>query len=108
MPWHGARLPNKTCQLYLGYALVHNQALKGEGIHWYVGCCCFVDWCLTSLVQGSVRVAVAIKHIAQHTSHSTTQHPRELQHSATTGSIYLALCKQHLGHTCGQFWCKSD
>ena len=36
MPWHGARPPNKTCLLYLGYALVHNQAPKGEGISWCV------------------------------------------------------------------------
>ena len=34
MPWHNARPPNKTCLLYLGYALVHNQPNKGEGISW--------------------------------------------------------------------------
>ena len=32
MPQHIARPPNKTCLLYLGYALVHNQAPKGEEI----------------------------------------------------------------------------
>ena len=36
MPWHRARPPNKTCLLYLRYALVHNQAPKGEGISWCV------------------------------------------------------------------------
>ena len=36
MPWHGARAPNKTCLLYLWYALVHNQAPKGEEISWCV------------------------------------------------------------------------
>ena len=36
MPWHGARPPNKTCPLYLGYALVYDQAPKGEGISWCV------------------------------------------------------------------------
>ena len=24
IPWHGARPPNKTCLLYLGYTLVYN------------------------------------------------------------------------------------
>ena len=32
MPWHGARPPIKTCLLYFGYGLVHNQAPKGKGI----------------------------------------------------------------------------
>ena len=36
MPWHKARPPSKTCLLCLGYALVHNQAPKGEGISWCV------------------------------------------------------------------------
>ena len=36
MPWHGARPLNKICLLYLGYALVYNQAPKGEGICWCV------------------------------------------------------------------------
>ena len=29
MPWHGARPPTKPCLLYLGHALVYNQAPKG-------------------------------------------------------------------------------
>ena len=36
MPWHGARPPNRTCLLCFGYALVYNQAPKGEGISWCV------------------------------------------------------------------------
>ena len=36
MPWHGARPLNRTCLLCLGYALVHNQAPKGEGVSWCV------------------------------------------------------------------------
>ena len=34
MPWHGAKPPNKTCLLYLEYALVYQQAPRGEGISW--------------------------------------------------------------------------
>ena len=40
------------------------------------GCSCPVDWCVTSLVQGSVRVAMAVYYAAQHaTPHSTAQYP---------------------------------
>ena len=42
MPWHRARPPNRTCLLYLGHALVHNQAPKGEGISW---CVCLLLLC---------------------------------------------------------------
>ena len=34
IPWHETRPLTKTCLLCLGYALVHNQAPKGEGIGW--------------------------------------------------------------------------
>ena len=64
-------------------------------------CCCCVNWCATSLVWGSLRVAVAIQHIAQHaTWYCTVQHPCSLQQSATISNIYLALCQHHLGDTC--------
>ena len=36
MPCHGARPLYKTCLLCLGYALVHNQAPKGEENSWCV------------------------------------------------------------------------
>ena len=43
-----------------------------------------VDWCATSLVQGVVRVAMAVCCAAQHaTPHSTAQHPCALQQSAS-------------------------
>ena len=68
------------------------------------GCYYYVDWCAASLVWGSVRVALAVYHIAQHaTLHSTAQHPCALQHNATTGithipSIVLAALELQLGY----------
>ena len=53
------------------------------------GYCC-VDWCVTSLVRGSVRVALAVQRPAQHaTLRSIVQHPCALQYNATTGIIYI-------------------
>ena len=74
------------------------------------GCCC-VNWCATSLVRGSVRVALAVQRLAQHaTLLSTAQHPCALQHNATTGITYTQHCA---GSTWGttwleQLWCNSD
>ena len=55
-------------------------------------CCCYccVGWCATSLVRGSVRVALAVQHLAQHAALCyTAQHPCTLQHNATTGIIHI-------------------
>ena len=46
---------------------------------------------MTSLVWGSVRVAIAVRCTAQHaTPHSTAQHTCALQHNATTGIIHIS------------------
>ena len=46
--------------------------------------------CATSLVRGSVRVAMAVRCIAQHAIPcSTAQHTCALQHNATTGIIHI-------------------
>ena len=69
------------------------------------GCFCCVDWCATSLVRGSVRVAVVVQRLVQHaTLHSTAQHPCALQHNDTTGithipSVVLAKRGGQLGAT---------
>ena len=52
--------------------------------------CCCVDWCVTSLVQGSIRFAMAVWCVAQQaTLHSTAQHTCVLQNNATTGIIHI-------------------
>ena len=62
------------------------------------GCSYSVNWRATSLVRGSVRVAMVVCCAAQHaTPHSTAQLPRALKHNASQVYIYLALCWQHLG-----------
>ena len=54
------------------------------------GCCCCVDWSVTNLVRGSVRVALAVQRLAQHAVlHSTAQHPFALQYNATTGITHI-------------------
>ena len=53
------------------------------------GCCC-INWCATSLVQGSVRVAMAVWRVAQYaTLCSIAQHTCALQHNATTGITHI-------------------
>ena len=45
---------------------------------------------MTSLVRGSVRVAMAVRCVAQHaTPRSTAQHTCELEHNATTGVTHI-------------------
>ena len=68
------------------------------------GCCCCVNWCVTSLVWGSVRVLLAVQRLAQHaTSCSTAQHLCVLKHNTTTGITHIpsivlaALGGQHCG-----------
>ena len=52
---------------------------------------CCVNWCVSSLVWGSIRVAVAVYHIAQHaTLHSIAQHLCALQHNATKVITYIS------------------
>ena len=60
---------------------------------------------MTSLVRGSVRVALAVQCLVQHaTSRSTAQHPCSLQNNATTGIAHIpsvvlaALGRQHCGN----------
>ena len=54
------------------------------------GCCCCVDWCATSLMQETVRVALSVQHLAQHEIlHAIAQHLCALQHNATTGITHI-------------------
>ena len=74
------------------------------------GCCCCVDCCATNLVQGSVRVAMAVQCLVQHaTSCSTAQHLCVLQQNVITGITHIpsivlvALGGQHCGNY-GVIW----
>ena len=88
----------------LGIHLVH-QAPKGEGFSWCIWLLLLMcNWCATSLVWGTLRVAVAVQRLTQHsTPHSTAQHPCALQHNATIGITHIpSIVLSALGGELGQ------
>ena len=60
MPWHEARPPNRTYCYTLGMPWCTIRPPRVRELVGVFGCCYCVNWCVTSLVWGSVRVAVAV------------------------------------------------
>ena len=90
MPQHVARPPIRPVCYTLGMPWCTTRPPRVRELVGVFGCCCCVDWCVTSLVQGSVRVALAVQHLVQHAiSCSTAQHLCVLQHNATTGITHI-------------------
>ena len=84
MPWQLARPPISPVRYSLGMPWCPTRPPRVRVLVSVFGWCCCVDWCATSLVRGSVRVAMAVCCAVQHaTPHSTAQHPCALQHNAT-------------------------
>ena len=76
MPWHEARPPISLVRYSLGMPWYSTRPPRVRECFSVLGCSCPIDWCVTSLVQGSVRVAMAVYCVVQHaTPHSTAQHP---------------------------------
>ena len=74
MPQHIARLPYRPACYALGMPQCITRPPRVRESISVFGCSC-VHWCATSLVRGSVRVAIANQHQAQHaTLLSTAQH----------------------------------
>ena len=84
MPWHLARPPISPVRYSLGMPWCPTRPPRVRVLVGVFGWYCCVNWCVTSLVWGSVRVAMAVCCAVQHaTPHSTAQHPCALQHNAT-------------------------
>ena len=84
VPWHLARPPISPVRYSLGMPWCPTRPPRVRVLVGVFGSCFCANWCATSLVQGSVRVAMAVCCAAQHaTLHSTAQHPCALQHNAT-------------------------
>ena len=84
MPWKSARCPISPVRYSLGMPWYSTRPPRVREFFIVFGSSCPVDWCATSLVRGSVRVAMAVCCAEQHaTPHSTAQHPCALQHNAS-------------------------
>ena len=82
MPWHLARPPISHVSYSLGMPWCSTRPPRVRVLVSVFGWYCCIDWWVTSLVRGSVRVTMAVCCAVQHAiPHSTSQHPCELQYN---------------------------